>query len=45
MGVQKKTIKPGNGSDKAKPGDTVTMEYTGYLYDESAAAKDYKGKQ
>ncbi len=43
MGVTKTQITPGNGVDKAKEGDTITMEYTGTLYDENAA--DKKGKQ
>ncbi|KAK1812975.1 hypothetical protein LTR12_012645 [Friedmanniomyces endolithicus] len=29
MGVTKKMITPGNGTDKPKSGDTITMEYTG----------------
>ncbi|KAF2098585.1 peptidyl-prolyl cis-trans isomerase [Rhizodiscina lignyota] len=33
MGVEKKLISPGNGTDKPKKGDTVSMEYTGWLYD------------
>ena len=43
MGVEKKLISPGNGSDRAKSGDTVTMEYTGWVFDTSAA--NNKGKQ
>ena len=43
MGVTKETITPGNGVDRPKQGDTITMEYTGNLFDESAANK--KGKQ
>ncbi|KAF2092245.1 peptidyl-prolyl cis-trans isomerase [Saccharata proteae CBS 121410] len=43
MGVEKQTINPGNGADKPKKGDDVTMEYTGYLFDSSA--KDNKGKK
>lgn len=43
MGVTKEQISPGNGVDKPKAGDTITMEYTGNLYDEKAANK--KGKQ
>lgn len=31
MGVEKTVIKPGNGSDFPKKGDTVTMHYTGTL--------------
>ena len=43
MGVTKTLISPGNGVDKAKQGDTITMEYTGTLYDETKA--DKKGEQ
>lgn len=43
MGVEKKLIKEGNGSDRPKKGDQVTMEYTGWLHDTSAA--DNKGSQ
>lgn len=43
MGVTKQTITPGNGVDRAKQGDTITMEYTGNLYDDGAPNK--KGKQ
>ena len=43
MGVTKKLISPGNGVDKPKAGDKITMEYTGNLYDQSAP--DGKGKQ
>lgn len=43
MGVTKKMISPGNGVDKAKTGDTITMEYTGNLQDTNAP--DGKGKQ
>ena len=32
-GLQKKLIKEGNKSDYPKKGDTVSMEYTGWLYD------------
>jgi len=35
MGVEKKVISEGNGTDIPKKGDTVTMEYTGWLYDTS----------
>ncbi|KAK6353265.1 FK506 binding protein proline rotamase rapamycin-binding protein [Orbilia brochopaga] len=31
MGVTKETITPGNGTNYPKPGDTVTMHYTGTL--------------
>jgi FK506-binding protein 1 len=36
MGVTKKQISPGNGVDRPKKGDTITMEYTGNLYDQNA---------
>jgi FK506-binding protein 1 len=45
MAVEKKVLKPGNGVDRPKKGDTVTMEYTGWLQDLSQAANDNKGKQ
>jgi len=39
-------LKQGNGVDKPKKGDEVTIEYTGNLYDESkGASNDYRGKQ
>ena len=43
MGVTKQQISPGNGVDKPKAGDTITMEYTGNLFDESKPNK--KGQQ
>ncbi|KAK3112088.1 hypothetical protein LTR53_012003 [Teratosphaeriaceae sp. CCFEE 6253] len=43
MGVTKKVLSEGNGVDKAKKGDTITMEYTGNLQDTSKS--DGKGKQ
>ena len=43
MGVTKTLISPGNGQDKPKKGDSITMEYTGNLYD--ANAPGGKGKQ
>ncbi|KAK3082180.1 hypothetical protein LTS18_000110 [Coniosporium uncinatum] len=45
MGVQKKVLKQGNGVDRPKAGDQVSMEYTGYIYDTAQATNDYKGKQ
>jgi FK506-binding protein 1 len=46
MGVTKKVIKGGNGTDWPKKGDDVTIEYTGNLYDESKGSEnDYRGKQ
>lgn len=35
MGVDKRIIKAGNGVDLPKKGDVITMEYTGYLYDQT----------
>ncbi|KAK5107459.1 Fork head 1 [Meristemomyces frigidus] len=43
MGVTKQQISAGNGVDKPKAGDTITMEYTGNLQDKSAA--NGKGEQ
>jgi FK506-binding protein 1 len=43
MGVTKHVIKSGNGVDRPQNGDTVTMEYTGWLFDESKESK--KGNQ
>ncbi|KAL9021164.1 MAG: hypothetical protein Q9185_001565 [Variospora sp. 1 TL-2023] len=45
MGVTKKVLKEGNGTDKPKAGDQVTIEYTGNLYDEAKADNDYRGTQ
>lgn len=36
MGVTRKVLKEGNGIDKPKKGDEVTIEYTGNLFDENA---------
>lgn len=45
MGVTKKTLQPGNGQDFPKKGDTVSIHYTGCLYDESKADQHYMGQQ
>ncbi|KAL8799853.1 MAG: hypothetical protein Q9182_005602 [Xanthomendoza sp. 2 TL-2023] len=45
MGVTRKVLKEGNGTDIPKKGDQVTIEYTGNLYDEEEADNDYRGKQ
>ncbi|KAF4592306.1 peptidyl-prolyl cis-trans isomerase fkr-3 [Ophiocordyceps camponoti-floridani] len=42
MGVTKKTLSSGSGA-QPKPGDTVTIEYTGYLKDPSKP--DGKGQK
>ena len=44
MGVTRKVLKQGNGTDKPKKGDEVTIEYTGNLYDEKHADNDYRGE-
>ncbi|KAA6414664.1 MAG: peptidylprolyl isomerase [Lasallia pustulata] len=44
MGVTRKVLKEGNGTDKPKKGDEVTIEYTGNLYDEAQASNNYRGK-
>ncbi len=41
MGVTKQVLQEGNKTDYPKPGDTVCIEYTGYLYDN--AKPDKKG--
>jgi FK506-binding protein 1 len=43
MGVDKIILSEGNGVDYPKRGDQVTMEYTGWLFDQSAASN--KGAQ
>ena len=45
MGVTRKTLKPGNGTDKPKAGDEVTIEYTGNLHDKAQEHNDCRGKQ
>ncbi|KAI4211786.1 MAG: hypothetical protein LQ351_005427 [Letrouitia transgressa] len=45
MGVTRKVLKDGNGVDKPKKGDEVTIEYTGNLHDDSQAGNDYRGKE
>ena len=45
MGVTRKLLKEGNGVDRPKKGDEVTIEYTGNLYDSSKADNDYRGTQ
>jgi hypothetical protein len=43
MGVSRQVLREGNKKDFPKPGDTVSIEYTGYLYDPSR--EDKKGKK
>lgn len=45
MGFNRKVINPGNCTDIPNMGDTVRLEYTGYLYDGSKGANDYRGVQ
>ena len=45
MGVEKKILKEGNGTERPQRGDEVTIEYTGNLYDEAQADNDYRGDQ
>ena len=40
--LRKEVVRAGNGTDKPKAGDTVTMDYTGWLYD--ASQPDNRGK-
>lgn len=49
MGVTKQQISPGNGVDKPKAGDNITMEYTGTLengkqFDSSVGRGDFNTK-
>jgi len=43
--LQKRLIKDGNKADYPKPGDEVTIEYTGWLYDAGAASNQYRGSK
>lgn len=45
MGVTRKVLKPGNGSDRPKKGDEVTINYTGNLYDANHPQNDFRGKE
>ncbi|RJE27364.1 Peptidyl-prolyl cis-trans isomerase [Aspergillus sclerotialis] len=45
MGVTRETLQPGNGQDIPQKGDTVSIHYTGCLYDESKKDEHYMGKQ
>ena len=45
MGVEKKTLQEGNGTDRPSKGDTVTIEYTGNLYDPAQEANHCRGNQ
>lgn len=41
--LRKEIITEGNGADKPKAGDIVTMNYTGWLYQEDQPGK--RGKE
>lgn len=41
MGVTKTTISKGNEADFPKAGDTVSMHYEGFLYENGQKAKEY----
>ncbi|KAF2705607.1 peptidyl-prolyl cis-trans isomerase [Pleomassaria siparia CBS 279.74] len=43
MGVRKVVLKSGNGTDFPKKHDEVSMEYTGWLYDQ--CSENNKGRQ
>ena len=43
--VNRKVLDPGNGTDIPNVGDTVRLQYTGYLFDGSKGANDYQGAQ
>jgi FKBP-type peptidyl-prolyl cis-trans isomerase len=43
--LQKQLIKSGNGVHKPQTGDEVTIQYTGWLYDASQAANQYRGTE
>ena len=43
MDFIRKVLKAGNNIDIPKKGDTVRLEYTSYLFDESKGANDYQG--
>lgn len=45
MGVDRIILNQGNGTVKPEKGDTVRLEYTGYLYEESKNANYHRGKQ
>ncbi|KAJ5894766.1 FK506-binding protein 1 [Penicillium taxi] len=45
MGVERKIITRGNGTDTPASGDKVSIHYTGWLYDAKKANKGFQGKQ
>ena len=44
MRIARKILKLGNGVDKPKKGNEVTIMYDSNLYDQSKADNDYRGK-
>ncbi len=40
--LQKEVVREGNGTDKPKAGDTVSMDYTGWLYEKDQP--EHRGK-
>jgi len=44
-GWTKRIVKEGNGREFPEKGNTVTMEYTGNLYDANNASNDFRGAQ
>ena len=45
MGVERKIITRGNGTDSPASGDKVSIHYTGWLYDAKKSNKGFQGKQ
>jgi len=45
MAVSKEVLKEGNGTDFPKKNQTVSMQYTGWLFDANATDNDLKGTQ
>jgi FK506-binding protein 1 len=45
MGVERKIITRGTGSGSPAAGDTVTIHYSGWLYDAKKSNKGFQGKQ
>lgn len=45
MGVTKQTLTPGNQADIPQKGDTVSIHYTGCLYDPNKPEEMYMGSQ
>ncbi|EYE91428.1 FKBP-type peptidyl-prolyl cis-trans isomerase [Aspergillus ruber CBS 135680] len=45
MGVTKKTLQPGNGTDYPQKGSMCAIDYTGALYDASKDNNHFMGKE